>query len=284
MAFPGLGKKKPTSHAAEDGASSAPTMIVPRGADLRVDAHGHLSIRTPGNLVIQNSGVYGAIESISGSIRVEPEAKVEAVTVRCAETCYVQGSLTAWKVTARSIQVAEEAEAKIVLQESEHLEVGKGGRLVGNFASEKELYTLFTQYASYFDDQAFPVDAEVRHALLQAGGADATADEQDEPLKAESIDEDWGDDEDSGVQEAKALLGASMLPGPLSEVLQILNQEAQREEHGSRNRKLLNELSGLIRGGELETLKHTHSTLFRRIGKQTRPLRKAGQLLEEYFR
>ncbi|HVS03286.1 MAG TPA: hypothetical protein VMT16_11000, partial [Thermoanaerobaculia bacterium] len=76
----------------------APTMIIPGGTQIQVDAHGQLSIRTPGNLVIQNSGAYAVLESVSGSIRIEPQVSVEAVTVRCAETCFVQGSLTAWRV------------------------------------------------------------------------------------------------------------------------------------------------------------------------------------------
>ena len=40
-----------------------PTMIIPSGTEIAVNEHGQLSIRTPGNLVIQNSGVYSVIES-----------------------------------------------------------------------------------------------------------------------------------------------------------------------------------------------------------------------------
>ena len=69
-----------------------PTMIVPPGTQIQVDAQGDVSIRTPGNLVLQNSGAYGVLESVSGSIRVEPGVHVEAVTVRCADTCFVQGT------------------------------------------------------------------------------------------------------------------------------------------------------------------------------------------------
>jgi len=53
-----------------------PTMIIPKGTDISVNEHGQLSIRTPGNLVIQNSGVYSVIESGSGSVRIDPEVKV----------------------------------------------------------------------------------------------------------------------------------------------------------------------------------------------------------------
>ena len=58
--------------AREDAPSNAPTMIIPSGTQIQVDGGGQLSIRTPGNLVIQNSGSYGSLESVSGSIRIEP--------------------------------------------------------------------------------------------------------------------------------------------------------------------------------------------------------------------
>lgn len=247
-------------------AAVAPTMIVPSGADLKVDQHGHLSIRTPGNLVLQTSGTFGAIESISGSVRIEPDAEVEAITVRCAESCYVQGSLTAWKVTARAIELADGAKAKIVLQRSERLKVGKGARLVGNFASEKELYTLFSRYASYFDEKSFPVDAEVRKALLEA--------------KAEANDsKDGGADEEE--TEVARRVGAGS--APLAEALGILERELERDDHDARSKRLLVALARLIEEEELEALRHTHATLFRKIGKQTRPLRRAAALVRDYF-
>ena len=77
-----------------------PTMIIPRGTEIRVNQNGQLSIKTPGNLVIQNSGLYSELESTNGSIRIEDNVNVEAVSVRAAQACFVQGSLTAWKVHA----------------------------------------------------------------------------------------------------------------------------------------------------------------------------------------
>ena len=61
-----------------------PTMIIPNGTDISVNEHGQLSIRTPGNLVIQNSGVYSVIESESGSVRIDPDVQVEAISVVAA--------------------------------------------------------------------------------------------------------------------------------------------------------------------------------------------------------
>ncbi|HEX2252534.1 MAG TPA: hypothetical protein VHQ65_04640, partial [Thermoanaerobaculia bacterium] len=135
--------------------ASAPTMIVPRGTEIEVDAHGQLSVRAPGNLVIQNSGSYGTIESRAGSIRIDQGVEVEAVSVRCAEDCYVLGSLTAWKVTAKTLHLEAAARANVVLQETERLEVGRGAKLVGNFDSEKELFVLFSRYAREFRSMPF---------------------------------------------------------------------------------------------------------------------------------
>ena len=64
-----------------DEVKNFPTMIIPNGTDVSVNEHGQLSIRTPGNLVIQNSGVYSVIESGNGSVRIDPDVKVEAVSV-----------------------------------------------------------------------------------------------------------------------------------------------------------------------------------------------------------
>ena len=147
----GLGEKMA---ARMGGSTESPTMIIPQGTDIQVDVHGQLSIRTPGNLVIQNSGHYANLESVNGSIRIESNADVEAVSVRCAETCFVEGTLTAWRVTARAIHLEDAAKANIVLQETERLEVGSNARLVGNFSSEKELFYLFSRVSSIWGSSA----------------------------------------------------------------------------------------------------------------------------------
>jgi hypothetical protein len=124
-----------------------PTMIIPRGTEIRVNAHGQLSIKTPGNLVIQNSGVYSEIESTNGSIRIEENVTVEAVSIRAGQACFIQGTLTAWKVHAKRISLEDRAKAFIMLQESEHLELAKSARLVGNFANEKELFFMMGKFS-----------------------------------------------------------------------------------------------------------------------------------------
>jgi hypothetical protein len=135
-----------------DEVKNFPTMIIPNGTDVSVNEHGQLSIRTPGNLVIQNSGVYSIIESGNGSVRIDPDVKVEAVSVHAADSCFVAGQLTAWRVRARTITLERGAQANIMLQESENLELDRNARLVGNFASEKELYLMLGRFSRELRD------------------------------------------------------------------------------------------------------------------------------------
>jgi hypothetical protein len=127
-----------------------PTMIIPKGTEIRLNSHGQLSIKTPGNLVIQNSGNYSEIESTSGSIRIEENVSVEAVSVRAGQACFIQGTLTAWKV-----------------QESEHLDLAKTARLVGNFANEKELYLMMGKFTGQLRELPGSVDMGTHAPLAE---------------------------------------------------------------------------------------------------------------------
>ncbi len=135
-----------------------PTMIIPRGTEIRVNAHGQLSIKTPGNLVIQNSGVYSEIESTNGSIRIEENVTVEAVSIRAGQACFIQGTLTAWRVHAKRISLEDRARAFIMLQESELLELAKTARLVGNFSNEKELFFMMGKFSPQLKELPGTVD------------------------------------------------------------------------------------------------------------------------------
>ena len=135
-----------------------PTMIIPKGTEIRVNVHGQLSIKTPGNLVIQNSGTYSEIESTNGSIRIEENVTVEAVSVRAGQACFIQGTLTAWKVHAKRITLEDRAKAFIMLQESEHLELSKSARLVGNFSNEKELFFMMGKFSPQLKELPGTVD------------------------------------------------------------------------------------------------------------------------------
>lgn len=157
-----------------------PTMIIPKGTEIRVNTHGQLSIKTPGNLVIQNSGNYSEIESTNGSIRIEENVTVEAVSIRAGQACFIQGTLTAWKVHAKRITLEDRAKAFIMLQESEQLELSRTARLVGNFANEKELFFMMGKFSPQLKelpgsvDMAAPpaIDAHTTRSIPQAHDGD----------------------------------------------------------------------------------------------------------------
>ncbi len=252
----------------------SPTMIIPAGTEISIDAHGQLSVRTPGNLVIQNSGHYGEIESLHGSIRIEANAEVEAVSVRCAETCYVQGSLTSWRVKAKNINLEEKAQARVVLQESESIEIGKNAKLVGNFSSEKELFLLFSRFAPqlrslpfYFDRKSSPhlefddppADNPPAEAAKPAGGRIGVS-----PLSN------------------RVLEAVKELPDPLFFALVLLERESKNEAHGPSVR-VIDELVKLLKARDLETLKHTHRTLFGRVTEANDDIKRAQELITRFF-
>jgi hypothetical protein len=147
-----------SSNASAADQANFPTMIIPRGTEIKVNANGQLSIKTPGNLVIQNSGTYSDIESTNGSIRIEENVTVEAVSIRAGQACFIQGTLTAWKVHAKRITLEERARAFIMLQESEHLEMAKNARLVGNFSNEKELFFMMGKFSPQLKELPGSVD------------------------------------------------------------------------------------------------------------------------------
>lgn len=251
----------------------APTMIIPRGTQIEMDAEGHLTIRSPGNLVVQNSGKYGTLESLGGSIRIDRGVEVEATTVRCAETCYVQGFLTAWKVMARSLQLEDHARAHVVLQETERLEIGRDARLVGNFSSEKELFGLFSRFAQQV--RSLPFFFERRHApasLPERGpghidvlGAAVVPEAAPEPASPPS----------------QAPL--SEFPEPLLFARILLERESERRLHNSTSQRALDELIKLLQEQDLETLAFTWRTLFGRIAEPREDARRAQELVRQYY-
>ena len=265
------------SKTAKAAPQTPPTMIIPRGTAIEVDPHGQLSVRAPGNLVIQHSGSYGNLESVTGSIRIEPEVDVEAVSVQCAETCYVQGNLTAWKVAARSLQLEDTAQAHIVLQETQKLQVGKGARLVGNFDSESELFYLFSRFARQvrsLPGQREPGDGEEEVVIEEPvpalpGAVEGTED-------ATAINPLAGIDP-SASQELPDALYFSLL---LLERDQGKSSEVPRTPE---SRRALKELMKLLRDRDEDTLQATHRTLFSRIQEPTSATERARELVQGYF-
>lgn len=252
------------------------TMIIPRGTEIAVDAHGQLSIRTPGNLVLQNSGAFGTLESVHGSIRIEHGVEIEAATVRCAEACYVQGSLTAWKVIARALHLEDTARAHIVLQETERLDVGRGARLVGNFASEDELFVLFSRFAEQL--RSLPVYSTRRRGRPAPGIDDgelvrAIADRADgQP----GLDGEGEGDEAAAPQHPA-------IPEPLRFAQTLLERELHSPELNRTSRRVLEELVKLLAEAEVETLRSTHRTLFAKVSDPGDAVRKAEWLVRDHF-
>jgi hypothetical protein len=230
----------------------APTMIIPKGLRIEIDPEGKLSIHAPGNLVVQSSGKYGTLESTGGSIRIDRGVEVEAVTVRCFETCYVQGFLTAWKVDARSLQLEESARAHVVLQETERLEIGRDARLVGNFASESELLGLFSRFAHQVRSIPLLFDRKAAAGELR---------EAPGPL---------GSPEEKRVQGRQfppppPEPSPAELPEPLLFALVLLERESERRIHPGVSQRALDELIKLLQQQDLETLGLTYKMLFGRI-------------------
>lgn len=238
-----------------------PTMIIPRGADIQVDGHGQLSITAPGNLVIQSSGNYRSLESRQGSIRIEPEAEVEAVEVRCASTCYIEGSLTAWRVKAKEIHLEPTARANIVLQEAERLEIGRGARLVGNFESEREMFLLLSRFARQI--RSLPLFGQLAAEPMRG-------------LPAERLDV-RGDGEAARPVDAA---GVARDPAdPLFFALVLLEREFGRSAYGPTSQRALEELIKLLREPDIETLTLTYRGLFNRIVDPGSDVRRAFELV-----
>jgi len=243
----------------------APTLIIPRGLRIEINPEGQLSIHAPGNLVVQNSGKYGVLESLGGSIRIDRGVEVEAVTVRCAETCYVQGFLTAWKVSARALHLEESARAHVVLQETERLEIGRDARLVGNFSSERELVGLFSRFTHqvrslpFFDRR--PAPAELPEAPLPeekvVTGAQFPA-PPPEPSPAE-------------------------LPEPLLFALLLLERESERRIHPAASQRAIDEMIKLLQEQDLETLELTYKTLFKRVVEPREDAQRAHELVRQHY-
>lgn len=257
-------------------AEAAPTMIIPAGTQIQVDQHGQLSVTTPGNLVLQNSGNYGTLESTNGSIRIEPDVQVEAVNVRCARICYVQGSLTAWKVEAEAIQLEESARAHIILQETRSLQIGKEARLVGNFSSEKELFLLFSRFAQQMRSLPFGrrdsggvEDVELGNEALRQLMTSAA---EPEPASAPVIESE------PVKPEAKQALSDELFYAQV-----LLEREVHKTGSGPNTQRVVREVLDLLRSGEVSKLERTHTSLFADVVRPSSDLRRAMGMINLYF-
>jgi hypothetical protein len=248
---------------------AAPTMIIPRGTRIETDAEGQLSIHAPGNVVVQNSGKYGTLESMGGSIRIDRGVEVEAGVVRCAQTCYVQGFLTAWKVSARALHLEDGARAHVVLQETQRLEIGKDARLVGNFSSEKELLGLFGRFAHQV--RALPFFFEKRSP--QPG--------LPKPLDDTIIVQATPAPEPPPPPPPEAAFDE--LPEPLLFAMVLLERESEARLHPAASQRAIDQIHKLLQQQDLETLRATYRTLFGRVAEPREDVQRARELVAEYF-
>lgn len=229
-----------------------PTMIIPKGTEIRLNQSGQLSIKTPGNLVIQNSGAYAELESTNGSIRIEENVSVDAVNVKAAQACFIQGTLTAWRVQAKRIALEDRAKAYIMLQESEQLELSKGSRLVGNFGSEKEIYLMLGKFTSQLKE--LPAAFDMHPSPSLGGGAPAL-----------------------GSAPADAL------PEPLRRALTIIEGEMRRHELDGRSAEALREVVFSLRERDLQRTSLVYRDAFSELTLPSEQLQSAYDLLDGYF-
>jgi len=244
-----------------------PTMIIPHGTEVSVNEQGQLSIKTPGNLVIQNSGVYSVIESGSGSVRIDPNVQVEAISVEAADSCFVAGELTAWRVHADKIILEKGAQANIMLQESETLELDRNARLVGNFASEKELYLMLGRFSRQLRDLPEGIFAGNRREALPSA----------DPAQIGAVE--------SSV-DPSAPKATKVEPQQREEMLALVKVIVERElagTVGAEGQRTLEELLGLVRSGNTDALSGSYASLIGAVSKPSSDLKKARAMLDRFF-
>jgi hypothetical protein len=251
-------------------AKNFPTMIIPNGTDISVNEHGQLSIRTPGNLVIQNSGVYSVIESGSGSVRIDPEVKVEAVSVQAADSCFVAGQLTAWRVRAKTITLERGAQANIMLQESESLELDRNARLVGNFASEKELYLMLGRFSRELRDLPNGI-----FAADEPGGRIPAGKARPAPVTV-APDDPFVSPDGEGEPTPQRRQEQSEV---ISLVRVILEREFGRVGSEGKGREPLERLLELVRSNDLDRLREEYRYLMSQVESPTEELDRAREIL-----
>lgn len=237
--------------------SNFPTMIIPRGTEIRVNQHGQLSIKTPGNLVIQNSGLYSELESTNGSIRIEENVTVEAVSIRAAQACFIQGTVTAWKVRAKRISLEDKARAFIMLQESESLELAKTSRLVGNFANEKELFLMMGKFTAQLKE--LPGSVDMASPTPLAEGVRAGIQAPQHPPR------------DEGAEHLRAAQA-------------ILERETSRTDLAPSEAEALREVLYALRERNLPRIANVYRDAFTEVEAPSDALRQALDHLDRYFR
>jgi hypothetical protein len=241
--------------------SNFPTMIIPKGTEIKINQQGQLSIKTPGNLVIQNSGIYSELESTNGSIRIEENVHVEAISVRAAQACFIQGTLTAWRVHAKRIALEDRARANIMLQESEQLELSKTSRLVGNFANEKEIYLLMAKFSPQLKQLPSAIDVHSAESPFEATNP-ALRISPATPPPAQ----------------------AGEFPEPLRHAQILLENEIRRPDLDPRSAEILRELVFSLREQDQHRVAAVYRDAFAELGTaSSEAIRSAYNLIDQHY-
>lgn len=248
-----------------------PTMIIPRGTEIRVNAHGQLSIKTPGNLVIQNSGTYSEIESTNGSIRIEENVTVEAVSIRAGQACFIQGTLTAWRVHAKRISLEDRARAFIMLQESELLELAKSARLVGNFANEKELFFMMGKFSPQLKELPGAVDMSSHAATTTAA------------IETRATASGMASGMSSGTSHTMPMQALTLPDDHLKHAQMLLEKEVVRPDLAPSEVEALREVLFGLREGNAQRVGSVYRSAFAEIDTPTEPMRQAYEHISQYF-
>ncbi|HVT04038.1 MAG TPA: hypothetical protein VHL58_11775 [Thermoanaerobaculia bacterium] len=255
---------------AADNSSNFPTMIIPKGTEIKINTQGQLSIKTPGNLVIQNSGTYSELESTNGSIRIEDNVNVEAVSVKAAQACFIQGTLTAWKVHAKRISLEDRAKAYIMLQESEQLDLSKTSRLVGNFSNEKEIYLMLAKFTAQLKELPGNVD-------MSASVGNDTHPNAFRPTTTQTVPK-------MTIEAPGPRFEDHEIPEALRQALTLLEREVRRPELDAGSLEAIREVVFGLRERNTARVGAIYRDAFTAITIPSDGFRQAFELIDGYFR
>jgi hypothetical protein len=250
-----------------------------------------VSLRVPGNLILQGSAVFGTLDVV-GSLRVEAKAQIEALEVRCGDTCYIEGALIAWRVRARALLLEDDARAQIVLREVDRLEVSKRAQITGNFRSEEDLLLLFSRYSGQlrslpalvqrFDPAPVPATPPPGSVTAASVGAPALLREAPLPPAARPL---AATPAPAPADEAAADGLLENLPEHLLLALALLRKErsAGTPAGDPSAASALNRLLELLAEGDEELLRRTAKTLFARLPADRDRVQRAQRLVFKYL-
>jgi hypothetical protein len=180
--------------------------------------------------------------------------------VKAAQACFIQGTLTAWRVNAKKIALEDRARAYIMLQESEQLELSKGSRLVGNFANEKEIFLMMGKFTSQLKELPGNVDMHAPTALSESRTISSAP-----PVVSPSP------------------VPSNELPAPLQQALGILEREIRRPELDAHSAEVLREIVFSLLEKNVQRTQLIYRDAFSELTTPSETLHQAYELLDHHF-